>query len=57
MDSIGRSGGKLLLVPKIKELNRLTNEIQAGFFFVLFCFGLVFFVSDMENRKNEKSVR
>lgn len=41
MDSIGRSGGKLLLVPKIKELNRLTNEIQAGF--VLFCSVFVWF--------------
>lgn len=46
MDSIGRSGGKLPLIPEIKELNRLTNEIQAGFFFF-------FFPSDMESRKNK----
>lgn len=48
---IGRSGGKLPLVSGIKELNRLTNKIQAVVWF--FCF----FFSEVESRKNEKSVR
>lgn len=48
---IGRSGGKLPLVSGIKELNRLTNKIQAVVWFFWF------FFSEVESRKNEKSVR
>lgn len=36
MDSTGRSGRKLPLVPEIKELNRFTDEIQAGVAFFFF---------------------